>query len=119
MGEEREHGEVATGDELLLRKEGGVLWVTLNRPAARNALTAVQRSQLVKLLEEASADFSVRAVVLTATGSSFCAGMDLRLGKVDTAGRSSEVPDRVAGDVAHLVRTGVQRLIAAVLDCEK
>ena len=45
--------------------------------------------------------------------------MDLRLGKVDTAGRSSEVPDRVAGDVAHLVRTGVQRLIAAVLDCEK
>jgi 2-(1,2-epoxy-1,2-dihydrophenyl)acetyl-CoA isomerase len=79
----------------------------------------VQRRQLVELLEEASADFSVRAVVLTATGSSFCAGMDLRLGKVDTAGRSSEVPDRVAGDVAHLVRTGVQRLIAAVLDCEK
>ena len=66
MGQEREQDEVATGDELLLGKEGGVLWVTLNRPAARNALTAEQRSQLGELLEQASADFSVRAVVLTA-----------------------------------------------------
>ncbi|MER5226567.1 enoyl-CoA hydratase/isomerase family protein [Streptomyces flaveus] len=88
-----------------------VAWITLNRPEAMNAITSDQRERLIQLFSEASADPDVRAVVLTATGRGFCAGADLRGGP--------PAAERVAGDVARVIRLGAQRLIAAVLDCEK
>jgi 2-(1,2-epoxy-1,2-dihydrophenyl)acetyl-CoA isomerase len=95
--------------------DNGVAWITLDRPAALNAITPDQRERLISLLDDASADPAVRAVVLTATGRGFCAGADLRGGARAGAGGG----ERVAGDVARLIRRGAQRLIAAVLDCEK
>ncbi|MCK8434392.1 enoyl-CoA hydratase/isomerase family protein [Streptomyces sp. D2-8] len=88
-----------------------VLFLTLNRPESLNALTPGQREDIIRLLSEASAAAEVRAVVITGTGRGFCAGADLR-----AAGTPGE---RLAGDVARTLRTGAQRLIAAVLDCEK
>ncbi|MBK3646979.1 enoyl-CoA hydratase/isomerase family protein, partial [Streptomyces sp. MBT33] len=89
--------------------DAGVAHLTLDRPEALNALTPDQRELLIELLADASADPGVRAVVVTGTGRGFCAGADLRGG---AAGG-----ERVAGDVARMIRTGAQRLIAAVLDC--
>ncbi|MEV6538586.1 enoyl-CoA hydratase-related protein [Streptomyces sp. NPDC051665] len=97
--------------EVVYTVSGQVAYITLNRPEALNAITPAQRDRLITLLGEASADPSVRAVVLTGTGRGFCAGADLRGG-----GSSGE---RIAGDVARTIRQGAQRLIAAVLDCEK
>jgi 2-(1,2-epoxy-1,2-dihydrophenyl)acetyl-CoA isomerase len=88
-----------------------VAHLTLNRPEALNAITPDLREHLIRRLAEASADPGVRAVVITGAGRGFCAGADLRGGPA--AG------DRVAGDVARVLRLGAQRLIAAVLDCEK
>ncbi len=90
----------------------GVSWITLNRPEAMNALTPEQRERIIALLADASADPAVRAVVLTGTGRGFCAGADLR-------GAPDRVRERLPGDVARTVRLGAQRLVAAVLDCEK
>ncbi|MER5361619.1 enoyl-CoA hydratase-related protein [Streptomyces sp. NPDC002785] len=99
-------------DSLILHAtDNGVSWITLNRPEAMNAVTWDQRERVIALLAEASADPAVRVVVLTATGRGFCAGADLR-GTPSTG-------DRVPGDVARTIRLGAQRLIAAVLDCEK
>ncbi|GGU04651.1 enoyl-CoA hydratase/isomerase family protein [Streptomyces coeruleorubidus] len=89
-----------------------VLSVTLNRPETLNALTPGDRDEIVRLLSEASASPEVRAVVLTGTGRGFCAGADLR-------GTTATTGERAPGDVARTLRTGAQRLIAAVLDCEK
>ncbi|MFC8968702.1 enoyl-CoA hydratase-related protein [Streptomyces sp. NPDC057094] len=91
--------------------DNAVSWITLDRPEAMNALTWDQRERVIALLAEASADPGVRAVVITATGRGFCAGADLRGGPPSGA--------RVAGDVARTIRLGAQRLIGAVLDCEK
>nr|WSY54068.1 enoyl-CoA hydratase-related protein [Streptomyces sp. NBC_00886] len=91
---------------------GQVAYLTLNRPEALNAITPDQRDRLIGLLGEASADPEVRAVVLTGTGRGFCAGADLR-------GGGAAAGERVAGDVARMIRLGAQRLISAVLDCEK
>ncbi|MFF7736210.1 enoyl-CoA hydratase-related protein [Streptomyces sp. NPDC007984] len=99
------------GPEVVHTRGGHVLSVTLNRPESLNALTAGQREEVIGLLSEASASAEVRAVVLTGTGRGFCAGADLR-----AAGAPGE---RLPGDVARTLRTGAQRLIAAVLDCEK
>ncbi|MEW9519450.1 enoyl-CoA hydratase/isomerase family protein [Streptomyces tubercidicus] len=99
-------------DSLILHAtDNGVSWLTLNRPDAMNAVTWDQRERLIGRLAEASADPGVRAVVLTATGKGFCAGADLR--------GSPPAGERVAGDVARMIRDGAQRLITAVLDCEK
>ncbi|WP_406393199.1 enoyl-CoA hydratase-related protein [Streptomyces sp. NBC_00882] len=91
--------------------DGQVSYITLNRPEVLNALTPGQRDLVVELLDRATADPDVRAVVLTGTGRGFCAGADLR--------GASGAGERVAGDVARTLRLGAQRLIAAVLDCEK
>ncbi|MEU9108565.1 enoyl-CoA hydratase-related protein [Streptomyces xanthophaeus] len=101
----------APEDEVLHRTENGVSWITLNRPEAMNAVTWDQRERVIALLAEASADPAVRAVVITATGKGFCAGADLR--------GAPATGERVAGDVARMIRLGAQRLITAVLDCEK
>ncbi|WP_235470885.1 enoyl-CoA hydratase/isomerase family protein [Streptomyces platensis] len=103
---------VDTVDSLVLHAtDNGVSWLTLNRPDALNAVTWDQRERLVGRLADASADPDVRAVVLTATGKGFCAGADLR--------GAPQAGERVAGDVARMIRGGAQRLITAVLDCEK
>ncbi|MFJ9035179.1 enoyl-CoA hydratase/isomerase family protein [Streptomyces sp. NPDC102406] len=91
--------------------DNGVSWITLNRPEALNAVTRDQRERVIGLLTAASADPDVRAVVLTGTGKGFCAGADLR--------GAPDAGERVAGDVARMIRLGAQRLVAAVLDCEK
>ncbi|MFG2672952.1 enoyl-CoA hydratase/isomerase family protein [Streptomyces sp. NPDC048445] len=106
------HEPSGSPDSLILHAtDNGVSTITLNRPEAMNAITWDQRERVIALLAEASADPGIRAVVLTATGRGFCAGADLRGAPVSG--------DRVPGDVARTIRLGAQRLIAAVLDCEK
>jgi (methylthio)acryloyl-CoA hydratase len=56
--------------------DDGVLVATLNRPAKRNALDAASVEDLVTLFSTAPRA-GVRAIVLTAMGDHFCAGLDL------------------------------------------
>jgi len=105
--------------QVLHRVEDRVAWITLNRPEVRNAITPDQRNRVIDLLEEASASLEVGAVVLTATGKGFCTGADLRAGRAAPAPKPEGAPDRVMGDAARMIRRGAQRLVAAVLDCEK
>ena len=65
-------------EQVLTRTENGVLWITLNRPEVANAVTPDQRNYIIDLLDGASRDYDVRAVVITATGKFFCTGADLR-----------------------------------------
>nr|WP_232266464.1 enoyl-CoA hydratase family protein [Streptomyces pactum] len=58
--------------------EGGVTTLTLDSPHNRNALSARLVAELHAGLAAAAADPGTRAVVLTHTGTTFCAGADLR-----------------------------------------
>lgn len=68
----------ASTDILLRRDEAGVAWLTLNRPAARNALSMGLMQSLDAELAAIAQDDTVRAVVIGAAGPAFCAGHDLR-----------------------------------------
>ena len=58
--------------------ENGVATVTLDRPAAMNALDVATKEALLSALQRAADDEGVRAVVLTGSGRAFCVGQDLR-----------------------------------------
>jgi enoyl-CoA hydratase len=66
-------------DELVhLDVDRAIATVTLDSPANRNALSAQLVGELTAHLSTAAADDSVRAVLLTHTGTVFCAGADLK-----------------------------------------
>ena len=56
----------------------GVETLSLDSPANRNALSAALVAELAEALTDSAKDSDVRAVVLTHTGNTFCAGADLR-----------------------------------------
>jgi 2-(1,2-epoxy-1,2-dihydrophenyl)acetyl-CoA isomerase len=65
-------------DTVLQQVDGAVATITINRPAARNALTAETKVALLAALRDCSTDETVRAVILTGAGQAFCSGQDLR-----------------------------------------
>ncbi len=69
--------------------DGSVATVTLGRPEARNALNAALIGEVTRCFEELAEDESVRVVVLTGEGPSFCAGADVGYMR-DTASFSYE-----------------------------
>lgn len=64
---------------VLESRDGGVLTLTLNRPAVLNAITDELLDVLTSALNSAASDDSIRAVVLTGAGRAFCSGQDLKV----------------------------------------
>lgn len=73
---------------LLIDTTDRVRTLTLNRPQARNALSAQLRREFFSALAEAEADESVDVVIVTGTDPVFCAGLDLK-----ELGDTTELPD--------------------------
>jgi 2-(1,2-epoxy-1,2-dihydrophenyl)acetyl-CoA isomerase len=63
-------------DGVVVNASGGVLYLELDRPARKNALDVTAISRLVRSLEEASTDDSLRVIVLRSTSDDFCTGAD-------------------------------------------
>ena len=69
----------ATSDDLILEeRRGAVTILTLNRPAARNALSLAMIAALHGAIDRISGDDGVSVVILGAAGPAFCAGHDLK-----------------------------------------
>jgi 2-(1,2-epoxy-1,2-dihydrophenyl)acetyl-CoA isomerase len=63
---------------LLETFDGGIATLTMNRPEARNALSAEMFDGLSEALPRLAQDPAVRLVVLTGTGAAFCSGGDVK-----------------------------------------
>jgi methylglutaconyl-CoA hydratase len=84
----------------------GVLTLTLDRPATRNALSGALIASLFDLVAYAATDPAVRVVVLSHTGPVFCSGVDLA--ETEAARGTGELPAARLGE-----------LLAALWDCPK
>ena len=71
-------GSAAAFESLRFEIAGAVATITLDRPAALNALTVPMKAELLRALGLVARDSDVRAVVLTGAGRAFCAGQDLK-----------------------------------------
>jgi 2-(1,2-epoxy-1,2-dihydrophenyl)acetyl-CoA isomerase len=107
-------------EQVTCRRDGAVALINIDAPDQGNALTPERRDRLTELVTSASATAEVRAVVISATGGRhFCTGAALGGARAPGPARPAGAPDRAVGDAARVIRHGWQRLIAAVLDCEK
>jgi len=70
--------ESAAASDLLRRDLDGIAVITLNRPAARNALSMDLMGAFLTMLEEIAIDGSIRVVIIAGAGPAFCAGHDLK-----------------------------------------
>lgn len=92
---------------LLFEKKNHIAKISLNIPETRNALNLEVREELLKVLAELRDDDSLGVAILTGTGSTFCAGGDIR---------SMEGITPVAGRIR--LKAG-QRLIKSMVELEK
>ncbi|WP_343599071.1 crotonase/enoyl-CoA hydratase family protein [Mycobacterium sp.] len=100
----------------LVERRGHTLIVTLNRPAARNALSGEMMAIMVDAWDHVDDDPDVRCCILTGAGGYFCAGMDLKAATARPPGDSfkdgSYDPSRI--DALLKGRRLTKPLIAAV-----
>jgi enoyl-CoA hydratase len=70
--------ELAEEPHALIERRDHVLIVTMNRPAARNALSGPMLELMRQAWDTVDADPDIRVCVLTGAGGAFCAGADLK-----------------------------------------
>ena len=93
---------------MLLAVDGGVGTITLNRPDQKNRLDPAAMQSLIAHINTAAADASVRSIVLTGTGTTFCAGADLLAAvNAEEGGFTGSGPERLA------------TVLTTMLDCPK
>ena len=112
--------QTATDEPPLIEEQRGPVAVfTLNRPQFRNSLSETMLSSLQAAIDRASRDRGIRAVIIAARGSAFCAGHDMKemTGRRSDAdgGRAyfADLMDRCAAMMQSIVRSP-KPFIAAV-----
>jgi methylglutaconyl-CoA hydratase len=88
-------------DALLMELQDGVLTLTLNRPAKRNALDAATLDGLAEALARAELEREIRVVAIRGAGKDFCAGADLAelLASVDQSTEENERSALAMGEI--------------------
>lgn len=67
-----------TGDNVIVRVEDGIAWITLNRPAKRNAINPGIVFEMVAAIDALEMNDDAKVIVITGAGDAFCAGQDLK-----------------------------------------
>lgn len=99
---------------VLLEQRGSTAIISINDPESRNALGRAVRLEMLPLLEQVSADDSVRAIVLTGHGKNFCSGGNIKdMSAERTLADARAVVDG-GGKLARALFAGPKPLIAAV-----
>ncbi|HKW05634.1 MAG TPA: enoyl-CoA hydratase-related protein [Nitrososphaerales archaeon] len=63
---------------IIYDRNDGVAKITINRPEVKNALSVRSNEELFAALKDAESDDNIRVVIITGSGDSFCAGMDVK-----------------------------------------
>lgn len=100
---------------VLVRRDGPILVLTLNRPDRLNAVSLPMYDMLRQELTAAADDRDVRCVVLTGQGRAFCVGADLKShGEGAPTGDERRRYVRTAQKVNRLIQLGPKPVVAAV-----
>ncbi len=84
---------IASNSYLSFSQDGAVATVTLNRPEKHNVWHPQMGLDLRAMMEALADDASVRVIVITGAGKTFCAGLDMDYMRDVQAGLITQVPD--------------------------
>jgi enoyl-CoA hydratase/carnithine racemase len=90
--------QITQTENLRIDRDGGLLRLTITRPARMNAIDLAGMTELSNVLTETATDSSVRVVVLTGDGKAFCTGADLAAG-------SQTSPEGVMDTASRMIRS--------------
>ncbi len=86
--------------DILLDENAGFLWITLNRPEVRNALSRDVNTRLADIAADIDQRDDLRGVVITGSGDkAFCAGADLKERKGVTAAETAPYVNAIAAAI--------------------
>jgi enoyl-CoA hydratase len=100
---------------LIVRQDGAVDWLTLNRPDRLNGLTGLMVEELCGYFDGLKRDYGARIVVMRGAGRAFCAGLDIKehqTGERMDEGGGTLHPGWHLFDVVKLMRECPQPIIA-------
>jgi enoyl-CoA hydratase/carnithine racemase len=107
----------AAYQDILYENRGSATWITLNRPARRNAVRPQTNRELTDAFHRAAYDESTSAVVLTGAGAGFCAGDDIQeifmAEGLDERIAAIQIGRYLDREQAHV------RVLAEIIRCEK
>ncbi len=98
---------------IVAEREGGVLVLTLDQPARRNALAMPLRVQMIEALRAAQGDKATRAIVVTGAGGHFCSGGDIS-GMDVTSAMDGRERMRLSHELIRLMVLGSVPVVAAI-----
>ena len=102
---------------ILYEKREGIARIKFNRPEVLNALNPEAVDNLVELLGDAAGDTEVKAVVISGTGRSFCAGWDLKVAQEEFSDVQSG--KMTALEIAETSTEGLQEVARLIRYCDK
>ncbi len=97
-----------------VQRRDGIVTITLDRPAKKNAIDGVMWDELLSTFREIGGSSTDRAVVITGAGGSFCSGADLTGGGTGGPERHQLAAMRHVGDVCLALHRLPQPVIAKV-----
>ena len=95
-------------ESLIVERKGRVVIVEFNRPRAGNGLNSVMASELAAVAAEIDADPDVRCVLLTGSGTFFCAGGDIK--EMASLGGAAAIGVKKLADDAHKAISSFSRM---------
>ncbi len=98
---------------IVFAEADGVVTVTLNRPAALNALTTDLIAELIDAVDRVRDEGTARCLLLTGTGRAFCSGADLATGSATGTGAGGATGAGAGGppDAGHRLETHFNPLL--------
>jgi len=106
-----------TYQDVRYRRDGAVAHLQLHRPEALNAWTPRLGTELLEACRAASADPTVRAVLVTGAGRAFCSGADVKSAREVTADGQPDVSTRlreIYNPIIQTIRSAPKPFVAAV-----
>ncbi len=104
--------DMQSNGSIMVRFDDGVLAIMINRSERKNSFTDPMVTDLAKLIEDAGEKTEVRVVHITAMGSDFCSGFDLRE-------RTSGTGKPIVGSIQRRMDSHVNRLIRSMRSVQK
>lgn len=95
--------QITQTENLRVDRDGGLLRLTITRPARMNAIDLASMTEISDVLTETATDSSVRVVVLTGEGKAFCTGADLSSPATGAGGQTT--PDVVMDSANRMIQS--------------